>query len=177
MTKISYIVKTATRLILVSIIILGMYSCKQERSFFIEELNMNIDIEFTSRNNMRVFIYSSDKDRGNDYIDIVHHTSDLPNINLCFPLEERKKVYIIDYCDFVKNYVSTDLDLVHLYIETVKNAELISIEKMDRIQREREQIDSVTDSISSITVRLNAYFNDISVWKNQKYLGEIYNRK
>ncbi len=134
---------------------------------------MNIDIVPTSGHKLRVYVYDADEERGKNFIDIVQGSADLPNISLCFPLEDKNKVYIIDHLDFVENYEASDLDFVHLYVETVKNAELISVEKMERRERQKMRIDSVTDSIPSITVRLNAYFRDISVWENQNYLGVI----
>ncbi len=148
-------------------------SYSQERHFYVEKVNKNIDIVPTSNYRYRVYVYDKKEERGKDYIDIERKFSDIPNISLCFPKEEKNKVYIIDRYEFVENYDSSDLDFVYLYKETVENGELISREKWERWEQQEMRIDSVTDSIPSITVRLNANLKDLSVWENQKYLGEI----
>lgn len=104
--------------------LLTSQSCRRESNFYIESLNMNIDIVPTSGHKLRVYVYDADEERGKNFIDIVQGSADLPNVSLCFPLEDKNKVYIIDHLDFVENYEAFDLDFVHLYVETVKKRNL-----------------------------------------------------
>lgn len=157
-------------------ILLSLTSCWNDKHFCIQEENILIDIEKKGMDKYRVFIYEKESDKGMDYIDLNYDMSDMPTIQLCIPSDNQKKIFILDRRHDVEQICSTNYDLVLLSPEKVKNGELVSSEKMERLDRTLAKIDSVKDAIPSTTIQLNSALADLSVWRDGSYKGKIQNQ-
>ncbi len=149
--------------------LLILTSCWNDKHFCVEGSNIIIDVEKKGMDKFRVFIYEDKRDKGMDYIDLDYDMSDMPTIQLCIPADERNKIFIIDRRHDVEQIYASKFDLVLLSPEKVKNGELISSEKMERLDRTLAKIDSVKDSIPSVTIQLNSRLSDLFVWKTGGY--------
>lgn len=144
-------------------------SCWEDKSFYLEDLGIYLDIEETGYYDFRVFIYKNLTDRGKDYIDLHYAMSEMPSIRLCFPNDSPDKVYLIDIWNEIVKFESSNFEFIKLSPEPVRNAELVSLEKLDRIDMVFAQIDSVCDSISSICVELNSGLVNLYEWRDGNY--------
>ena len=156
-------------IILLSIIFLLLSSCWEDKRFYVDNADIFIDIERLSIERFRIYIYGEIENRGKDYIDIDYDMSDMPTIQLSIPKNENNKIFVIDRWHDVEDICSSELNFVLLSPERVKNGELVSIEKMERLERTLTQIDSVMDSIHSITIQLNPRLKNLYLWENGKY--------
>ncbi|MDE6523033.1 MAG: hypothetical protein K2L17_09465 [Muribaculaceae bacterium] len=161
--------KKTKAIIILSLIMPFLCSCWEDKSFHVEEADISIDIERIEIGKYRVYIYQEEEDRGKDYIDIDYDMSDMPTIQLSIPKNENNKIFVIDTRHDVKHINSYEFNFVHICPEWVKNGEHLSLTKMDQLDKTFAQIDSVRDSIPSITIQLNSRLNDLYVWKNGKY--------
>ena len=161
--------KNTNIIILLSMILPFLSSCWEDKSFYVDEDDISIDIERLEIGRFRVYIYREVEDRGKDYIDIDYDMSDMPTIQLSIPKNENNKIFVIDRWHDVEEICSSKLNFVLLSPERVKNGELVSIEKMERLDRTLAQIDSVKDSIPSITIQLNPRLKNLYLWENGKY--------
>lgn len=161
--------KNITVTILLSIILLLLSSCWEDKRFYVDNADVFIDIERLGIERFRVYIYENIENRGEDYIDIDYDMSDMPTIQLSIPKNENNKIFVIDRWHDVEEICSSKLNFVLLSPERVKNGELVSLEKMERLDRTLAQIDSVKDSIPSITIQLNPRLKNLYLWENGKY--------
>ncbi len=144
-------------------------SCWEDKCFHVEEADISIDIERIEIGKFRVYLYREEEDRGKDYIDIDYDMSDMPSMQLSIPKNENNKVFVIDRWHDVEGIISSELEFVVLAPEGAKNGEMITLAELDRLNSTLAQIDSVRDSIPSITIQLNSRLSDLFVWKNGKY--------
>ena len=144
-------------------------SCWEDKSFRVGEADIYIDIERLGFERFRVYIYREEEERGGDYVDIDYGMSEMPALRLCIPKYENNRIYLIDTRHAVKGIDSSELDFVILSPEGAKNGEMITLAELDRLNRTLARIDSVMDSIPSVTIQLNSGLNDLSVWKNSRY--------
>lgn len=152
---------------------LSNISCWEDKSFYLEDLGIYLDIEEKAYYDFRVFIYKNLTDRGKDYIDLHYDMSEMPSIRLCFPNDSTDKVYLIDIRHDVVKFESSNFEFIKLSPEPVRNGELVSLEKLDRIDMVFAQIDSVCDSISSICVQLNSGLVNLSEWSDGNYGNRV----
>lgn len=161
--------KKTKAIIILFLILPFLSSCWEDKCFHVEEADISIDIERMEIGKFRVYLYREVKDRGKDYIDINYDMSDMPTIQICIPKYENDKIFVIDTRHDVEQISSTEFDFFHICPEWVKNGEHISVAKIERLDKTYAKIDSVRDSIPSITIQLNSRLSDLFVWKNGKY--------
>ncbi len=163
-------------LFLSAIILLVLTSCWNDKTFYIEYGSFDINIEKIGPDKFRVFIFENERDKGIDYIDLSYGMSDMPTIQLCIPKDDMKKIFVIDKWHDVEQIHFSKYNYELLSPEKVINGEVPTKEKMERLDRVLAKIDSVRDSIPSITIQLNSRLTDLSVWKNGRYKGKISNQ-
>lgn len=158
MKKRNYYKTWAFILIVILFIILHLNYCtKLSRNFYIEQLNVKLDIEELEDGLYRIYIYRSIENKGKDYIDVNYRMSEMPSINLCFPIGSSNEIFVVErrYTE-VNNYKSNDFNIIipeinkHNYIELFKY---------------NEWCDSVRSR--SITLRVDAYLDGISIWDDK----------
>lgn len=104
---------------------LSNIACWEDKSFYIEDLGIYLDIEEKAYHDFRVFIYKNLTDRGKDFVDLHYDMSEMPSIRLCFPNNNPDKVYIIDMREDVVNYESSNFEFIKLSPDPVRNGELV----------------------------------------------------
>lgn len=159
-----------TLIIMVLSMIMPLFSsCWEDKSFHVKKAHVYIDVQRLGNYRFRVYIYRNDEDRGKDYIDIKYDMSDMPTIRLSIPKFENNKIFVIDLRHEVERIKSSEFKFDILSYERTKNGEMISIAKLERINRTLAQIDSVMDSIPAVIIQLNSGLTDLTVWRNGKY--------
>lgn len=148
-------------------------SCWDERNFYINDINVFIDIERMGNDTFRVFIYKDSIKRGEDYIDIVYDMSDMPSILLCFPTETDDSVYVIDNYREVDNIEASNYQFICLTKDPAPNGEIPTQEQMDRVNRHIQLSDSIR--ANSVTIQLNSRLTDLAVWNKNKSLRIVHN--
>ncbi len=77
--------------------------------------------------------------------------------------------FVIDTRHNVEGTKSSELEFVLLSPQGAKNGEMITLAELDRLNRTLAKIDSVMDSIPSVTIQLNPGLSDLFVWKDGRY--------
>ena len=144
-------------------------SCWEDKRFHVKEADISIDIDKLETGKFRVYVYRDGDEKGTDYIDIDYDMSDIHTIQLCIPEQEGNRIFVIDRWHDVEGISSSELDFVLLSPEGARNGELISIAGLDRLNRTLARIDSVMDSIPSVTIQLDPRLSNLYVWENGKY--------
>ena len=133
------------------------YCTKLSRSFYIEQLNVNLDIEELRDGLYRIYVYRSFENKGKDYIDVNYRMSEMPSINLCFPIGGSNEIFVVEraYTE-VNDYKSNDFNII---IPKINEKNYIELFKYG------EWCDSVRSR--SITLRVDAYLDGISIWDDR----------
>ncbi len=164
------------RISFISLILLFILtSCWNDKTFYIEEVSFDLNIVKIGPDKFRVFIYADEKDMGDDYIDLNYDMSDMPTIQLCIPKDDMEKIFVIDKRHDVEQIHFSKYNFELLSPEKVTNGEMLTEEKMERLDRVLAKIDSVKNSIPSITIQLNLHLKDLSVWMDGSYKSKIIN--
>lgn len=172
----SKLMKKIKVMILLSMVLPLLSSCWEDKNFHVREADISIDIEKLETGNFRVFVYRDGNEKGTDFIDIDYDMSDIHTIQLCIPKQENNRIFVIDRWHDVEDINSSELDFVLLSPEGAKNGKVITIAELDRLNRTLARIDSVMDSIPSVTIQLDPRLSNLYVWENGKYIyGRIVN--
>ena len=158
--------KKLEAIILLSMVLPLLSSCWEDKRFHVTEAGISIDIDKLETDKFRVYVYRDGDEKGSDYIDIDYDMSDIHTIQLCIPKQENNRIFVIDLWHDVEGINSSELDFVLLSPEGAKNGELISIAGLERLNSTLARIDSVMDSIPSVTIQLNPRLSDLFVWRS-----------
>lgn len=154
--------------IVIIICVMPLNFCtKVSRRFDIEILKLKLDIEELQEGLYRIYIYRALEDKGEDYIDINYRMSEMPSITLCFPLETSNVINVTErmYSE-VSSYKSKTF---------IINYPKIDEKDFKEITKYMKWRDSVRLEVPSITVRVDAYLEGLSVWNGEhEYVEKIY---
>lgn len=146
------------------IIWLIIESCSWEpRNFYVEQLDVHIDIEHLKNDHYRVYVYRHIETMDRNYIDLYYHMSEMPCITLYFPIDDKDKIFIIDNMSDVRRIVSDDFKINLIAPPEVKNGELLNDSTWYELQRYNILSDSI-NNISSVKVRIDAFLRGLTIW-------------
>ena len=164
--------------------VVSLTGCGQKkfaRSFYVQDLDLTIDIERRDSlglNDYRIYIYRSNEQKGQDYVDVKYEICEMPCITFSFPLDASNDINVIDkrYGD-VQECHSTNFNFIHKGYEEINNGE-INVDHLEEVEAYHAWTDSVMYEAPCINVSVDDYMISLSLWDNNKTsLGAIWQRE
>lgn len=137
---------------------------KISRNFYVNELDLYILIEEIKDNTYRIYINKTIEQIGEDYIEINYQFSEMPTISMNFPQDDSSVIYVIDRWGEVKHCKSSNFSIINHDIDR---------DNRDERLRYNDWCHSIIHDIPSVTVQINGYLKDITVWEPDKYVKII----